>query len=273
MADPEFSALQRRFVPSREHHFAGAMRVLENDPDLARRLEPRDAIRARHLLTAPFRVVEPGPWVPPVLDAEAERCALGVLIVDGVLLRHSQVERRHGVDILAAGDIVRPWQSPGSSQETIVPVELNWTVLESARLALLDRAFCEMIVVWPAILAELMCRVSQRARSLEFRLAVVQEPKLTERLMLVFWHLAERFGRVEPAGVRLALKLSHEILAVQVCAQRPSVTVALGQLSRQGLVSRSAAGHWRLHGPAPQGLAEPVQPVGSSSRGTLGTAA
>jgi CRP/FNR family cyclic AMP-dependent transcriptional regulator len=67
------------------------------------------------------------------------------------------------------------------------------------------------------------------------------------RLALLLWHLAARWGRVEPGGIRLPLPLTHQLLGRLVGAERPSVSHALARLSRAGLVT----GHgdeWHLHG-------------------------
>ena len=63
------------------------------------------------------------------------------------------------------------------------------------------------------------------------------------------WHLAGRWGHVEPGGIRLALPLTHRLLGRLVGAERPSVSHALTRLSQAGLVtSRDGALH--LHGTA-----------------------
>jgi CRP-like cAMP-binding protein len=69
------------------------------------------------------------------------------------------------------------------------------------------------------------------------------------RLTLLLWHLAGRWGRVEPGGIRLALPLTHRLLGRLVGAERPSVSHALTRLAHSGLVtSRDGALH--LHGTA-----------------------
>jgi len=64
---------------------------------------------------------------------------------------------------------------------------------------------------------------------------------------VLFWHLAERWGRVGPGGVLVPLRLTHRTLADLVGARRPSVTAALGDLSRRDLITRAGDG-WVLQG-------------------------
>ena len=66
------------------------------------------------------------------------------------------------------------------------------------------------------------------------------------RLLMQFWHLAERWGRVGPNGIAIAVPLTHEMLAKLVGATRPSVTTALGRLAARGVLVREPDGLWRL---------------------------
>jgi CRP/FNR family cyclic AMP-dependent transcriptional regulator len=72
-------------------------------------------------------------------------------------------------------------------------------------------------------------------------------------LLLLLWHLADRWGRVTPDGVRVALGVTHQTLADLVAARRPSVTTALQQLARQGLLGRDGDA-WLLLGDPPLSL-------------------
>lgn len=72
--------------------------------------------------------------------------------------------------------------------------------------------------------------------------------------MLTLWHLAERWGRVRPAGIVVPLPLSHQRLADLVGSHRPSVTTAMGELARAGAISRADDGLWMLHGAPPTKL-------------------
>lgn len=81
----------------------------------------------------------------------------------------------------------------------------------------------------------------------------MQQPRLSTRLHLLLWHLADRFGRVLTKGVVLPLPLSHELLAQLVGAQRPSVSRALKELDRAEVIARRPDGTWWLGGKPPRG--------------------
>ena len=70
---------------------------------------------------------------------------------------------------------------------------------------------------------------------------------------MLLWHLAARWGRVRGDGTVLPLRLTHSVLADLVAARRPTVTTALSDLTRRGLV-RTDGETWLLFGDAPREL-------------------
>jgi CRP/FNR family transcriptional regulator, cyclic AMP receptor protein len=86
-----------------------------------------------------------------------------------------------------------------------------------------------------------------RSRRLAALLAIAQHHRLEDRLRLFFWELADRYGRVEPDGVRLDVRLPHELIGHLVGARRPSVSTALARLEERGQVLRQGRS-WLLAG-------------------------
>ena len=76
------------------------------------------------------------------------------------------------------------------------------------------------------------------------------------RLLVLFWHLAERWGHVTPSGITIRLRISHEVLGQLVGSRRASVTTALRHVGESGLIVRRADGTWLLRGSPPDELAE-----------------
>ena len=107
---------------------------------------------------------------------------------------------------------------------------------------------------WPQLGLELFNRGTRRAHHLAVALAIAHHQRVEDRLLLTLWHLAERWGRVHPDGIVVPLPLGHQRLADLVGAHRQSVTTALGELTRDGTVSRRDNGDWVLHGSPPEEL-------------------
>jgi hypothetical protein len=230
---------------------AEVISLLDADPELAEHVEPADRERARRASVTRLRHLSAGQW-----DAEAtlerESYHRGFLIVDGLLGREVEVLGRRCLELLGEADVMRPWRwDPDGSH---VQAEVGWVVLEPARLAVLDHRLIQQISPWPQLGVELFSRGIRRAHALGVALAIAHHPRVDDRLLLTLWFMAERWGRVRPDGIVLDLPLSHERLALLVGAHRPSVTTAMGDLVKAGLLSRREDGAWMLHGEPPAQL-------------------
>jgi CRP-like cAMP-binding protein len=122
---------------------------------------------------------------------------------------------------------------------------VEWRLLMPVRFALLDAAFLQKAARWPQVGWHLTRRTLNRGQASAVQLAICSRPRVEDRLQLLMWHLARRWGRVTTEGVRLDLPLTHAVLGKLVGAHRPSVTTALGSLGDRGLVIREDDG-WVL---------------------------
>ena len=218
--------------------------LLDLDADLAEELEPdlrRPARAAATVLTfelgATRLVLED--WFAAVGSGP------GLLLLDGVVALGVRVDERVSAELLGAGDLLQPLWGAGIDQ--LLWCDVSWRGLLPVRFALLDEAFARRVRFWPQVAHGLMRRSGQRVVSLNVQRAIAAHPRLEVRLALLLWHLAGRWGRVEPGGIRLPLPLTHQLLGQLVGAERPSVSHALARLSHNGLVT----GHgdeWHLHG-------------------------
>ena len=90
-------------------------------------------------------------------------------------------------------------------------------------------------------------------------MAIINQARVNVRLLMLLWHLADRWGRVRSEGVVLPLHLTHSVLADLVAARRPTVTSALSELARLELAVPQTPG-WLLRGKPPGELLE-LEPV------------
>jgi hypothetical protein len=228
-------------------------RVLEEDPDLLDRVADSDRSRALADAVTSVETLQSGVWEEPD-SHENEREGYGLLILDGILARRVTLGRFDCTELLGQGDLLRPW-SFKSSATSSVHSTVTWNVVDPVRLAALDRRFALAVAPWPEISAALMDRIVQRARWLAFQLAVCHVVRVDTRLLLMFWHFADRWGRMTAEGARVSLPVTHSVLASVVGARRPSVTTALGRLQDDGLIERLPQGSWLLHGAPPADFA------------------
>ena len=182
---------------------------------------------------------------------------IGLLVLSGLLIRRVGIAGGFGAELLGQGDLLRPWQGEGT--ESSLSRTTGWRVLEPARLAVLDRAAAARFARYPELTGRLVARTLERARNLATTTAIVHHTRVEVRLQMLFWHLADRWGRVRPDGVIVPLRLTHSMLADLVAARRPSVSTGLAELARRGLVRREGPA-WLVSGEPPGELLE-LQPV------------
>jgi CRP/FNR family cyclic AMP-dependent transcriptional regulator len=223
-----------------------AVRVFEAEPGLLDGLDRRSADFLRCRAVARKLWVEAGAWVPSAND-ELTRGSLGLLVVDGLMVRTVTLEGRRCPELIGVGDLLRPWDELQGS----VGHECSWTALERTSLAVLDERFSAAVCRWPRVMVQLLGRTVQRSRWQGFCLAIAHVRHADLRLRLLFWHLADRWGRVTPKGVHLPLRLTHEILAELACMRRPTASTAITALTRRGEVARHPDGTWLLTGSPP----------------------
>jgi CRP/FNR family transcriptional regulator, cyclic AMP receptor protein len=134
-------------------------------------------------------------------------------------------------------------------------------VLAPVEVAILSAGFMRRASRWPDVLARLTGRAVRRAKGLALHDAMTNLKHVETRLLVQFWHLAERWGRVRPETIFIPVPLTHEMLAKLVGATRPSVTTALGRLAVRGLLTREPGRGWILRQDAGEALEPmPVQP-------------
>lgn len=224
----------------------GTVWLLRVDPDLGCSLPPSKLAAAKRAAHARVTVLTPGPWRPASRGSEGAGEWFGAFVLSGLLTCQIRLRGRHSLELLGPGDLLRPPQASAGGE--LVAAEARWRVAEFTQLALLDAAFLERTAHFPELVAELVGRAAQRTGSLALRLAIAQIPQISDRLLVLFWHLADRFGTVHRTGVALPLRLSNPMLGDLVCAQPRSVARGLRELAERGIVTRNPAGTWRLRG-------------------------
>jgi CRP/FNR family cyclic AMP-dependent transcriptional regulator len=224
---------------------ASVCHVLHEDAGLAESIEQARRQRAVQECTARSVRIPTGKWE---WSEPTDPHGLGLLVLEGLLIRKVGIDGRFGAELLGEGDVLRPWQ------EDVEPATLRapsaWRVLEPTRVAVLDEQFARLLGRYPRLAGCLMARAVQRSRNLTVNMAIVHQARVDARLHMLLWHLAARWGRVRSDGVAVPIRLTHNVLADLVAARRPTVTTALSDLTRRGVV-RPVDDGWLLMGQPP----------------------
>lgn len=221
------------------------IRLIDADPDLFEGLNgaaPEHVVRG---LTVTVSRLPAGPWRPQQ-DAQDDR--LGLLVLDGLLARSLSAAGQRRAELIGPGDVIRPWD-PGDELAS-VSFAVGWDVLQPARVAELDAAFLRSACRLPQVVSALVIRTVRRSQRLALQLAIADVRRVDARLLALLGHLGDRWGRVTPDGVHVPLRLTHDMIAQLIGAQRPTVTTGLSDLQRQGRLLRRPDRTWLLPHPA-----------------------
>lgn len=203
-----------------------SIRLLEVDPDLFGFLAPEHERVAARLALPVQSVTDKAVDVGAQLE---HANAFGALVLDGMLAHRVRIGDRPALRVLGPTDVL--WL--GSGPSPIVVADACWSAFTRTSLALLDNSFLVAVRHFPQLVRGLARRVAQQSERDAAHLAASQLPRVDQRLLAIMWLLAEKCGYVSAAGTVLPLVLTHETLGSLIGARRPTVTLALRQLSER----------------------------------------
>jgi hypothetical protein len=216
--------------------------LLDAAPDLCSRLRPEQQDAVRDLLVQTRRLW-PGTW-QATEGSDVGHGHLGLLILEGVMSRELHVAGIASAELVGPGDLVRPWR--WDAADDLLPTDARWSVLSPTTVALLDRRVATELSHWPEIIESLLDRLAERSERVATCQAIAQLTGVDRRILALFLHLAERWGRVTRDGVVVPLVLTHRLLGQLVGACRPTISAALGTLAERGELLRQRDGSWLL---------------------------
>lgn len=131
-------------------------------------------------------------------------------------------------------------------------------MLEAAQVALLDARVTALVGRWPELCASVAGRFLRRTRSLAYLMAAQHFVRVEDRLLATLWHLASMWGRVTLQGTVIPFRLSHEMLAGIIGAQRPTTTTSIRSLVEQDRIAQDDNRRYVLLGDPPDWSREPA---------------
>jgi len=228
-------------IPTRAAERPDPASLLDLVPELGDGFADGDRNAVRRGTPVQTVSVAPGPWSPSELIGDDG--AAGFLLAEGAIVRDVLIAGSVASDLLGPGDVAYLGDDDDAA---LVPTELRWTASAPCRVAVLDARLLASLEAWPAVTARLLARATRQTSTLALQRAISQLPRVDQRLLALFWHLAERWGRVGRDGIVVRLALTHETLGRMVGARRPTVSLALKELATAGTVVRRLDGAWVL---------------------------
>jgi CRP/FNR family transcriptional regulator, cyclic AMP receptor protein len=221
---------------------AADISVLDLDPALGAGIEQDEWQKARRVCRGRVVRLARGMCDPSAAFGDVQNI-LASVIVDGLVWREVAVLDHALIELLGPGDVLQVTVADGS------PRLGPWTtVIASARtdLVVLDDSFVRAAARWPTLLVAVGARLEQQRERLAVQGLISHLSRAEHRLLLMLWHLAQRWGYRSPQGTVLGLRLTHDLLGLVIAAQRPTVTVAAGVLESRGLIGRLDDRSWLL---------------------------
>ena len=223
---------------------AAPVKLFSRDPELLGAVPAHVADDLRSRISVASIRLRAGRWEAPPRRPDG---IFALLLLDGLLTRHVSLGGRSSVELLGPGDVLEPWHD---ECETLL-TNVEWRAELPTTLAMLDRGLMRTALQHESILMTIMDRLVMRSRRVAVQSALSTLTPIEERVLAALWHLAARWGKVTPTGVKVPFALPHRLIAEMVGATRPTVSSAVGVLRRLGLAEQVADG-WVLReaGPA-----------------------
>lgn len=210
------------------------VRLLDLDPAMELAVPVHERELARQRVVAPLLRIERGAIDP--LQSPGLCRPFAAIVLDGVVVNRIATGDRTAATLLGPEEVLTVG----------VPSARGFfTAHTPVRLAVLDERFRVAARRWPGLHDAVHAAMARQLRDTVERSALLHLPRVEQRLVALFSHLAERWGRVTPDGVVIPLRLSHELLGELVGSRRPTVTLALTQLAEAGQLHRRD-GAWLL---------------------------
>lgn len=173
-----------------------------------------------------------GPWEGPLRDdTESDGNDLLVVVSRGFVMRESLISGGRGALQLFGPEDVLPAQHRTEEARGAI----SWWALTPLRLNLVDvRALSD--AAEHRVVSHLLRRAERQLDDAAHQQAILQLPRVEDRLVALFWLFARRWGRATPDGALLDVSLRHDVIGRLVGAKRSTVSWGLAQLARRGLL-------------------------------------
>lgn len=234
------------------------MRLLDVEPELGTGLAARELEEARRLVVLPTVSLETESWDVRDLDKVdgVRGDVLGFAVLSGAIAMDVWLARRTCTRLIGASEFVL---LDGVERDS-VPVSWGWSVIVPARLAVFDERLLALGQRWPRLLGAVLQRSAQQTRNALLQQAISQLPRVEDRLLALFWALADRHGVVRRDGIWVELPATHDTIARMIGARRPTVSLGLASLAERGLL-RAEGSAWVLDRASLRHFAEPSDGV------------
>jgi CRP/FNR family cyclic AMP-dependent transcriptional regulator len=218
------------------------------EPDLLKVVSEADRPAVRRVPGVTRHELPPGPLDANQLSA-GSGLPFGLLVLSGVLCRDTVLGDHASAHLFGPGAIIRPRESAA----TTLPFTTSWSCVVESIVAVLDEDFPSFLAGWPALAEIIQHQLSIQLEASLCQCAWTGLSRVDDRILALFWHLADAWGTVRRDGVAIDLPLTHRLIGRLVAAERATISLALTRLAAGGLLTKSGTRMWLLN-PASKAL-------------------
>lgn len=215
---------------------ADSCTLADVDPELIYQLDHDSVVLSRHL-SVEVRDMNRGSW-----ELHQNDSTLAYLIVEGIVLQAATSIRQRSLEVAGPGDMLLLPREVSSD----VPPRVAMAGLTDATIAIITQEHFRALGSAPELMTRVFDRIERSSDHLRFRVGLASVPRLSDRLHLLLWHFAERWGVRRHGTTFVELPAKQATLAELVGASRSSVSLALKELqqSRRAILHRRRT--WEL---------------------------
>lgn len=210
------------------------------DRDLPYGLDP-GAVELAQAVSVPVHEVGKGRWM-----RETRLDDFAYVVLEGLVLRTSSAEGREMTELAASGEMLGSRSPLPSDFLSDAPCVERWSAATDALVAVISRRQIETLMIAPALTMRIFERIERAAENMRFTLSLAPVPRLADRIYLLLWHYAERWGSRRDGVTYLELPVNQLTMAGLIGANRSSVSLALKDLAQSGRATCSGRRTWSL---------------------------
>jgi CRP/FNR family cyclic AMP-dependent transcriptional regulator len=173
--------------------------------------------------------------------------AFDFIVADGVVLKQTRYAGRNSLELLGPGDVLAPPLTPSRQLES--RATSSYQAHGEASLAVIEGRFRTAARRWPQLSDVLHDRLARQTHRASMHLAILHIARAKDRVLALFSDLAERFGYVTGHGIVIDVELTHTLIGELIGSRRPTVSLALDELSTSGTLTRTRNDRWMLNAP------------------------
>jgi CRP/FNR family transcriptional regulator, cyclic AMP receptor protein len=168
----------------------------------------------------------------------------GLLVITGAICRETTLADHASAHLFGPGTIV---QLNADTTDASLSWTTRWSCVIDSTVVALDDDFPQYLIRWPALGAIVRQQLASQVEAALRQCALTGLSRVDDRILALFWHLADGWGTVRHDGIAIRLPLTHRLIGRLVAAERATISLGTSRLAERGLLGRTGTRTWLLN--------------------------